>query len=177
MTAQMSDYQPIIGIECHVQLDTATKLFCRCPITDAAPANASICPTCTGQPGTLPALNEVAVRLAIRAGLAIGCTVQEKSIFARKNYFYPDLPKGYQITQFDAPICTDGKLHVFMEGSRRVFGVTRLHMEEDAGKMIHGADGSPKASSAESPATATALECPLLGERLFSTKHIKETLL
>jgi aspartyl-tRNA(Asn)/glutamyl-tRNA(Gln) amidotransferase subunit B len=138
----MSDYQPIIGIECHVQLDTATKLFCRCPITHAAPANASICPTCTGQPGTLPALNEVAVRLAIRAGLAIGCTVQERSIFARKNYFYPDLPKGYQITQFDAPICTDGKLHVFMEGSQRVFGVTRLHMEEDAGKMIHGADGT-----------------------------------
>ena len=138
----MSEYQAIIGIECHVQLDTKSKLFCRCPVDDAALANSNICPTCTGQPGTLPALNNQAVLLAIRAGIAIGCAVQERSIFARKNYFYPDLPKGYQISQFDAPICTNGRLHVSMQGQERSFGVTRLHMEEDAGKMIHSSNGT-----------------------------------
>ncbi len=138
----MSEYQAVIGIECHVQLDTRTKIFCACPLADGDPANTCICAVCTGQPGTLPTVNDAAVRLGIRAGLAIGCTVQAHSVFARKNYFYPDLPKGYQITQYEDPICTEGALHVSLHGQQKRFGITRLHLEEDAGKLTHTTDGS-----------------------------------
>ena len=138
----MSEYQAVIGIECHVQLDTRTKIFCACPLADGDPANTCICSVCTGQPGTLPTVNDAAVRLGIRAGLAIGCTVHAHSVFARKNYFYPDLPKGYQITQYENPLCTEGALHVKLHGEQKRFGITRLHLEEDAGKLTHTKDGS-----------------------------------
>lgn len=132
--------QPVIGIECHVQLDTQTKLFCACPVDEDLEPNWSICEVCTGQPGTLPALNVRAVELGIRAGLALGCELQEASAFARKNYFYPDLPKGYQISQYDHPLCRGGKVHALVEGTLKSFSLIRIHLEEDAGKLHHDDD-------------------------------------
>jgi aspartyl-tRNA(Asn)/glutamyl-tRNA(Gln) amidotransferase subunit B len=126
-------YEMVVGLEVHVQLKTATKAFCSCATTFGDPPNTNVCPVCLGLPGALPVLNERAVELAVRAALAIGCTVHQTSVFARKNYFYPDLPKGYQISQFDRPLATGGALDA---GGRRV-GITRLHMEEDAGKSVH----------------------------------------
>src|ERR1700682_3503738 len=126
--------QPVIGLEVHARLLTKTKIFCGCPTSFGAPPNTHVWPVCLGCPGALPVLTRAAVELAIRAGLATGCTVHEASVFARKNYFYPDLPKGYQISQFDQPLCTDGLL----EGVR----IRRIHMEEDAGKSMHDAAGS-----------------------------------
>lgn len=134
--------QPVIGIECHVQLDTQSKLFCSCPVTEDNRSNQSICEVCTGQPGTLPSLNAKAVALGIRAGLALGAEVQKQSAFSRKNYFYPDLPKGYQITQHEHPLCLGGQVHALVEGEMRSFGLLRLHLEEDAGKLHHNQDSS-----------------------------------
>jgi aspartyl-tRNA(Asn)/glutamyl-tRNA(Gln) amidotransferase subunit B len=129
----------VVGLEVHVQLKTATKIFCRCSADFGAPPNAHTCPVCLALPGALPVLNEHAVDLAVRASLALGCTIQTTSVFARKNYFYPDLPKGYQISQFDQPLATNGcvTIGVRADGSSIVIGVTRLHMEEDAGKSVH----------------------------------------
>ncbi|MCB0327525.1 MAG: Asp-tRNA(Asn)/Glu-tRNA(Gln) amidotransferase GatCAB subunit B, partial [Bdellovibrionales bacterium] len=124
---------PTIGLEVHAQLKTETKLFCRCRNQFGRQPNSLTCPICLGHPGTLPSLNETAVHYAIKAGLALGCEIHERSVFARKNYFYPDLPKGYQISQFDLPLCTGGFLDV--EGKK--IGLTRIHMEEDAGKLLH----------------------------------------
>jgi len=144
MTAQPAStehpaFEMVVGLEVHVQLRTRTKLFCNCSTEFGAPPNRNTCPVCLALPGSLPVLNEAAVELATRAALALGAEVHEESIFARKNYFYPDLPKGYQISQFDRPLATDGGLVIgeHPDGSPLRIGITRLHMEEDAGKSIH----------------------------------------
>jgi aspartyl-tRNA(Asn)/glutamyl-tRNA(Gln) amidotransferase subunit B len=127
-------YEMVVGLEVHVQLRTRTKVFCRCATTFGDPPNRNTCPVCLALPGALPVLNARAVEYATRAALALGCTVRERSVFARKNYFYPDLPKGYQISQFDLPLAERGSV-VLEDGN--VVGVTRIHMEEDAGKSVH----------------------------------------
>jgi aspartyl-tRNA(Asn)/glutamyl-tRNA(Gln) amidotransferase subunit B len=132
-------YEMVVGLEVHVHLKTATKIFCRCSTDFGAPPNANTCPVCLALPGALPVLNDHAVDLAIRASLALGCTVHSTSIFARKNYFYPDSPKGYQISQFDQPLATDGcvRIGTRSDGSAISVRVHRVHMEEDAGKSVH----------------------------------------
>ena len=130
-------FEAVIGLEVHAQLLTRTKLFCGCATSFGAPPNTHVCPVCLGLPGALPVLNAHAVELATRAALALGLTVHDESIFARKNYFYPDLPKGYQISQFDRPISTKGNLAIDVDGVAKVVGITRIHMEEDAGKNLH----------------------------------------
>ncbi len=130
-------YQAVIGLEFHVHLATTTKMFCGCRVTYGEEPNTHTCPVCLGHPGALPVVNEKAVELGVMAGLALNCEVADRAVFARKNYFYPDLPKGYQISQFDEPICTGGYLDVpTAEGPVRV-GITRLHLEEDAAKNVH----------------------------------------
>lgn len=142
-------YAPIIGLEIHVQLKTASKMFCACPnVNDGeAEPNTAICPVCTGQPGALPALNRQALELAVRAGLALHCRIPDQSKFDRKNYFYPDLPKGYQISQYDLPVCAEGwmEFDVLEKDAVRPrvrVGITRAHLEEDAAKNQHAPDGS-----------------------------------
>lgn len=132
------EYEPVIGIETHVQLETESKLFCGCPTSFGAPPNSQVCPVCLGQPGSLPVANRRAVALAIRAALALNCSIASRTKFDRKNYFYPDLPKGYQISQYDLPLARDG--HLEIDGRR--IGIERVHLEEDAGKLLHeeGAD-------------------------------------
>jgi aspartyl-tRNA(Asn)/glutamyl-tRNA(Gln) amidotransferase subunit B len=137
----MTDYEPVIGLEVHAQLLTRTKLFCGCSTNFGAPPNTNVCPVCLGLPGSLPVLNADAVAMAVRAAVALGCTIEEKSIFARKNYFYPDLPKGYQISQYEEPFSRHGSLELELDGESRRVGITRVHMEEDAGKNVHGVGG------------------------------------
>jgi len=133
----VSGYEAVIGLEVHAQLLTGSKIFCGCTTAFGLSPNTNTCPVCLGLPGTLPVLNREAVEFGIRLGLALNCTIESRNVFARKNYFYPDLPKGYQITQFESPLCTRGHLDIESGGAPKRIGIRRIHMEEDAGKNIH----------------------------------------
>ena len=140
-------HEAVIGLECHIQLRTRTKMFCGCAAGFGAPPDTNVCPVCLGLPGALPRVNRAAVEAALRLGLALGCTIREESVFARKHYFYPDNPKNYQITQYDRPLGSGGSLPVGEAGAERRHGLERLHLEEDAGKSSHAADAGGGAFS------------------------------
>ncbi|MFA7630409.1 MAG: Asp-tRNA(Asn)/Glu-tRNA(Gln) amidotransferase subunit GatB, partial [Candidatus Neomarinimicrobiota bacterium] len=136
------DWDIVIGLEVHVQLNTKTKAFCACKVSYGDPPNTHVCPVCLGYPGSLPVLNRAVVDSAIKLGLATHCRIREYNTFARKNYFYPDLPKGYQISQYKDPICYEGYVDIAVRGEQKRIGLTRIHIEEDAGKSMHGEDGT-----------------------------------
>jgi aspartyl-tRNA(Asn)/glutamyl-tRNA(Gln) amidotransferase subunit B len=135
--AALAKYEPVIGLEVHVQLLTATKIFCSCSTQFGAPPNTNVCPVCLGMPGVLPVLNRKAVEFAVLAAMSLNCRINETSIFARKNYFYPDLPKGYQISQYDKPLAEFGWIELKQDADKKKVGITRIHLEEDAGKSLH----------------------------------------
>src|SRR6266851_9651362 len=138
MTSVPMTLEPVIGLEVHVQLKTESKLFCRCSTAFGAPPNSQICPICCGHPGVLPYLNKKAVELLVRAGLGLGCEIAPHSVFSRKQYFYPDLPKAYQISQYDLPLARNGKIEIVGDGGKpKTIRVLRIHLEEDAGKLLH----------------------------------------
>jgi len=168
--------ETIIGLEIHAQIATKTKMFCCCD-NDAfgAPPNSKICPVCTGQPGTLPVPNEKAVALGVKSALALNCEIPEKSKFDRKNYFYPDLPLGFQISQFDEPISVDGKVEINLDGGKKVIGITRLHLENDAGKLTHTGNfsladfnraGTPLMEIVSEPDLRSAAEAKIYAEEV-----------
>ena len=135
------EFEPVIGLEVHAQLKTQTKIFCGCSTAFGAPPNTHVCPVCLGMPGVLPVLNREVLAFSLRMALATGCRINMESRFARKNYFYPDLPKGYQISQFELPVAEHGEIHIDAgDGTLRRIGITRIHMEEDAGKLVHDPD-------------------------------------
>lgn len=142
------EFEPVIGLEVHAELQTRSKMFCTCAVVDstAAAPNTAVCPVCAGMPGTLPVVNQMAVEYAIKVALALQCEVQQTSIFARKNYFYPDLPKGYQISQYESPLAVNGKLTIRTAAGEQVIRVRRVHLEEDTGKLTH-IDGDGKGRS------------------------------
>ena len=134
------NYETVIGLECHIELATATKMFCGCSAEFGAPPNTNVCPVCLGHPGTLPVPNAKAIEYIVKIGLALDCGIAPHSLFHRKNYFYPDMPKDFQISQYDLPICVDGHLDIEVEGEQRRIGITRVHMEEDTGKTTHAGE-------------------------------------
>src|SRR5574342_1079481 len=136
-----SDFEVVMGLEVHAQLLTRSKIFCACSTAFGAEPNSHVCPVCLGLPGALPSLNRRVVEIAVVTGLALGCAIQEKSVWARKNYFYPDLPKGYQISQYELPICEGGGVPIGADGRERGVRLVRIHMEEDAGKNLHDVAG------------------------------------
>ncbi len=139
----LEKYEAVIGLEVHAQLMTASKMFCRCPNQYGASPNTNVCPICTGQPGSLPVINKKAIELGVRAAIALQCEIHSESVFARKNYFYPDLPKGYQISQYERPYSTHGNIVVRLKnGDEKRIGITRIHFEEDAGKSNHESYGT-----------------------------------
>jgi aspartyl-tRNA(Asn)/glutamyl-tRNA(Gln) amidotransferase subunit B len=166
----MADYETIIGLEVHAQLSTASKMFCPCATSSGSAPNRNICPVCTGHPGTLPVVNEEAITMAIKAGLALGSEIRERSVFARKNYFYPDLPKGYQISQYEYPLCTGGGLEIRTGGGRRRISLIRIHLEEDAGKSIHD-QGNPEMSDVDFNRCGVPLIEIVSGPDMRSTKE------
>ena len=133
------EFEPVIGLEVHAELQTHSKMFCSCAVVDSTSAapNTAVCPVCSGMPGTLPVVNETAVEYAVRVALALQCEIQSTSIFARKNYFYPDLPKGYQISQYESPLATGGQLAIHLADGEQLIRVRRVHLEEDTGKLTH----------------------------------------
>jgi len=169
------EFEAVIGLEVHVQLATNTKCFCGCKVEYGAEPNTNVCPVCLGMPGSLPVLNKRALEYAIKASLALNCDVHELSVFARKNYFYPDLPKGYQISQYDKPLATDGYINLKVDGKDKKVRIHRLHMEEDAGKTIHEGKysyvdlnraGTPLVEIVSEPDISSGLEARLYLEKL-----------
>ena len=157
-------YETVIGLEVHVQIKTKTKIFCSCSTEFGTPANENTCPVCLGMPGVLPVLNKRFLESSMRACLATQCTIEAMNRFARKNYFYPDLPKGYQISQFELPLGTNGYINILVNGTKKRIGLTRIHMEEDAGKLIHGENlGSPGKSYVDFNRTGVPL-CEVVSE-------------
>jgi aspartyl-tRNA(Asn)/glutamyl-tRNA(Gln) amidotransferase subunit B len=130
-------YETVIGLEIHVELKTATKIFCPCPNEFGGEPNTHVCPVCLGLPGVMPVFNKRVLEFAVKAGLALNCEIAAYSKFDRKNYYYPDLPKNYQVSQYDLPICKLGSLEIEINGEPKTIGITRIHMEEDAGKLLH----------------------------------------
>ena len=157
-------YETVIGLEVHVQINTKTKIFCSCSTEFGKPPNANTCPICLGMPGVLPVLNKQFLESAMKACLATHCTIAPMNRFARKNYFYPDLPKGYQISQFEEPLGVNGYINIYINGIKKRIGLTRIHMEEDAGKLIHGKNlGSPGKSYVDFNRTGVPL-CEVVSE-------------
>ena len=183
----MERYEPVIGLETHVELGTRTKMFCGCTTTFGAEPNSQVCPVCLGLPGSLPVVNRTAIEYTIRIGLALNCGIAEWCRFARKNYFYPDMPKNFQISQYDEPLCTDGYLDVEVNGTTVRVGIERVHLEEDTGKSlhvggatgrIHGAEyslvdynraGIPLVEIVTKPITGTGADAPVAA-RLYVTE-------
>lgn len=157
-------YEIVIGLEVHVQIKTKTKIFCSCSTEFGKPANANTCPICLGMPGTLPVLNRQFLEASMKTCLATHCTIESMNRFSRKNYFYPDLPKGYQISQFEEPLGVNGHINIYINGNKKRIGLTRIHMEEDAGKLIHGENlGSPGKSYVDFNRTGVPL-CEIVSE-------------
>jgi aspartyl-tRNA(Asn)/glutamyl-tRNA(Gln) amidotransferase subunit B len=138
----MAKYESVIGLEVHIELRTKTKIFCDCPADHGGDPNTRCCPVCMGMPGTLPVLNKQVVDFAARAGMMLNCEIAHFSKMDRKNYFYPDLPKAYQISQLDHPLCEHGYIDINVNGEEKRIGITRIHIEEDAGKLVHMDSGS-----------------------------------
>jgi len=159
-------YEPVIGLEVHIEMQTQSKMFCACPVVDSVSAepNTAVCPICAGHPGTLPVLNEQAVEYALRMAMALECVIQPISIFARKNYFYPDIPKGYQISQYEQPLAVNGKITVETAQGEKVIRIRRVHLEEDTGKLTHvmESDGLPSDEKAYSLVDLNRAGVPLL---------------
>src|SRR5437870_9561578 len=145
----MSDWESVIGLEVHTHLKTRTKMFCRCELEYGAAENTRTCPICLAHPGALPIANERAIELTILLGLALGCEIAERAVFARKNYFYPDLPKGYQISQYEAPLCGPGRFLLPTEDGDREIGIERAHLEEDAAKTVHAGGATGRSVGAD----------------------------